>query len=127
MRAKPAAAGFAVGLVGVLLAVGSLLAQELPIETYPERGGREVRSDGLPPVPATRGAVVGGYPRDVGVRHAPAFVEPLAGRYRTPLGGGRFGLSGWTAPNAAIGNAGDAREVPGWLSLGLSVTWGDPR
>jgi hypothetical protein len=66
------------------------------------------------------------YPRDVGVRHEPAFIEPLVARYETKAGPGRFGLSGGTAPNVpVVGAQSGASEVNGWFSLGFSLTWGD--
>ena len=61
------------------------------------------------------------------VEHDPAFIEPLAARYETPNGSGRYGLSGWTAPNAPIGSEATLkREVNGWFALGFSITWDGP-
>lgn len=61
------------------------------------------------------------------VKHDPAFIEPLAGKYQTPTGSGRVGLSGWTAPNTPVGSPQTGhREVAGWFALGFSVTWDGP-
>src|SRR5689334_25103315 len=67
------------------------------------------------------------YPRGTRVEHDPAFIEPFAGSYQTATGSGRYGLSGWTAPNPPIGpEATQWREVNGWFALGFSVTWDGP-
>src|ERR1700756_3093177 len=42
------------------------------------------------------------YPRGTKVEHDPAFIEPFAGSYQTTRGSGRYGFSGWTAPNPPI-------------------------
>lgn len=63
----------------------------------------------------------------VKVEHDPAFIEPLASRYETANGSGRFGLSGWTAPNPPVGSPVSGwRDVSGWFALGFSVTWDGP-
>ena len=63
----------------------------------------------------------------VKVEHDPAFIEPFAGRYETTNGSGRFGLSGWTAPNPPVGSPVSGwRDVSGWFALGFSVTWDGP-
>ena len=67
------------------------------------------------------------YPYGTKVEHDPAFVEPFAGSYQTSTTSGRFGLSGWTAPNAPIGSEATlARQTNGWFALGFSVTWDGP-
>jgi hypothetical protein len=67
------------------------------------------------------------YPQGVKVEHDPAFIEPLAGRYETTSGSGRFGLSGWTSPNPPVGSPVSGwRDVSGWFALGFSVTWDGP-
>jgi hypothetical protein len=67
------------------------------------------------------------YPQGTKVEHDPAFIEPLAGSYETPGGSGRFGLSGWTAPNPPVGSpVGGWRDVSGWFAIGFSVTWDGP-
>src|SRR5947207_3055682 len=67
------------------------------------------------------------YPRGTRVEHDPAFIEPFAGSYQTPTGSGRYGLSGWTAPNPPIGaEATKWKEVNGWFALGFSVAWDGP-
>ena len=61
------------------------------------------------------------------VEHDPAFIEPLAAQYETASGSGRYGLSGWTAPNPPIGTPVSGwRDVSGWFALGFSVTWDGP-
>jgi hypothetical protein len=115
--------------MGVLMSAGSVFAQGLPIETSPGPGKPTTRPE-MRRVPdaATHLPEASTNPRDVGVRHDPAFIEPLVARYERKAGRGRFGLSGWTAPNAWVGGAqSGAGEVNGWLSLGFSLTWGDPR
>jgi hypothetical protein len=115
-------------MFGVLMSTAGGLAQELPIETSPERREPDSRSEPrrLPDTP-TSPSRESAYPRDVGVRHEPVFIAPLAGRYDTPEGGGRFGLSGWTSPNPPIGPVqSGANEINGWFSFGFSFTWGDP-
>jgi hypothetical protein len=65
--------------------------------------------------------------RGADVEHDPAFIEPLAGSYQTANGSGRYGLSGWTAPNSPVGaQSTNWQEVTGWFALGFSVTWGGP-
>jgi hypothetical protein len=114
-------------MICVLVSTEIVFAQELPIETSPgpskPAGRPEPRRlpDTVMPLPEASA-----YPRDVGVRHDPAFIEPLAARYERKTGRGRLGLSGWTAPNASVGGAqSGASESNGWFSLGFSLTWGD--
>jgi hypothetical protein len=65
--------------------------------------------------------------RGIDVEHDPAFLEPAARTYQTATSTGRYGLSGWTAPNPAVGPAAtNFREVTGWLAIGFSVTWDGP-
>jgi len=60
------------------------------------------------------------YPRGTRVEHDPAFIEPFAGSYQTATGSGRYGLSGWTAPNLPIGSEStNWREINGWFALGF--------
>ena len=123
-------AGFASALIGFLLSAAAAFAQELPIEVSPGPSKPATRPESRAlPDSATRLPEASLYPRDVGVRHDPAFIEPLGKRYETKTGGrGRLGLSGWTAPNVPIGEAqSEASEVNGWFSLGFTATWGDPR
>jgi len=66
-------------------------------------------------------------PRGAAVAHDPAFIEPFATTYETASGSGRYGLSGWTAPNAPVGaQSTNWQEVTGWFALGFSVTWDGP-
>jgi hypothetical protein len=61
------------------------------------------------------------------VPYDPAFVEPLVLQVETQDTTGRIGLSGWTAPNAPVGSSGTGRrEINGWLSFGVTWTWGGP-
>jgi len=67
------------------------------------------------------------YPYGTRVEHDPAFIEPFAGSYQTSTTSGRFGLSGWTAPNAPVGSEATLwRQTNGWFALGFSVTWDGP-
>ena len=67
------------------------------------------------------------YPYGTRVEHDPAFIEPFAASYQTATGSGRFGLSGWTAPNPPIGSESTLwRQTNGWFALGFSVTWDGP-
>jgi hypothetical protein len=67
------------------------------------------------------------YPNGTRVEHDPAFIEPFAGTYQTATGSGRYGLSGWVAPNPPVGSEATlARQTPGWFALGFSVTWDGP-
>lgn len=121
-------AGLAIAMIGVLVSTGVVPAQEVPVETYPAPGKPEIlpaprRVPDMPTHPPRTGT----YPRDVGVGHDPVFIEPLAGRYSTRAGGGRFGVSGWTAPNVPVGGAQSGTgDVDGWASLGFTFTWGEP-
>jgi hypothetical protein len=67
------------------------------------------------------------YPYGTRVEHDPAFVEPFSGTYQTPTNSGRYGLSGWTAPNPPVGSEASLwRQTNGWFALGFSVTWDGP-
>jgi hypothetical protein len=67
------------------------------------------------------------YPGGTRVEHDPAFVEPFAGTYETATTSGRYGVSGWTAPNPPLGSEATLwRQTNGWFALGFSVTWGGP-
>jgi hypothetical protein len=66
------------------------------------------------------------YPRDVGVRLEPGFIEPLVTQYQSRTGTVRLGLAGFSAPNVpVVGAQSGASEVNGWLSIGFSLTWRD--
>ena len=124
--------------IGLVLLVATLLAapvsaQQAPsgvqIETTPQPKGE--RPAAVVPSPlhyeTTRAPDTGKYSTDVRVEHDPAFIEPFAGRYETTSGSGRFGLSGWTAPNPPVGSPDSGwRDVSGWFALGFSVTWDGP-
>lgn len=126
----PVVAGFAGAVIGVLLAAGTVLAQGLPIETSPAPIKVPTRLEPRrpPDVPA-RLPEAASYPRDVGVRLNPAFVEPLVAQYESKaVGPVRLGVAGWTPPNVPVISAqSGGSEVSGWLSLGFSLIWGDRR
>src|SRR5919108_2030458 len=121
-------------LIAVLAALLSLVvvppadAQQVKIETTRKPTEREARV--VPPplhYETSRPPDADVYPRGTKVEHDPAFIEPFAGSYQTTTGSGRFGLSGWTAPNPPIGAEGtNWKEVNGWFALGFSVTWDGP-
>jgi len=103
-------------------------AQQVKIETTRKPSEREARI--VPPplhYETSRPPDADFYPRGTRVEHDPAFIEPFAGSYQTSTGSGRYGLSGWTAPNPPIGaEATNWKEVNGWFALGFSVTWDGP-
>jgi hypothetical protein len=67
------------------------------------------------------------YPYGTRVEHDPAFVEPFSGTYQTSTNSGRYGLSGWMAPNPPVGSEASLwRQTNGWFALGFSVTWDGP-
>jgi hypothetical protein len=118
-----------IAIVAVLLALAALPAEaQVKIETTRKPAEREARI--VPPplhYETSRPPDADVYPRGTRVEHDPAFIEPFAGSYQTPTGSGRYGLSGWTAPNPPIGSeATKWREVNGWFALGFSVTWDGP-
>jgi hypothetical protein len=122
-----ASAGCVSALIGALLTAAAAFAQGLPIETSPGPTRQSIRVEphGPPDVPA-RLPEAAAYPRDVGVRLNPAFIEPLVTQYQSKTGAVRLGLSGWTAPNVpVVGAQSGASEVNGWLSLGFSLMWRD--
>ena len=122
--------GFLGIVMGVLLVTGTALAQGLPIETTPGPTRAPVRLEPRRPgeLPASLPESAA-YPRDVGVRLDPAFIEPLVARYETKSAGPvRLGLAAWTPPNVpVVGPQSGAAEVNGWLSLGFALKWGDRR
>jgi hypothetical protein len=127
VRARRARAGLVIAMICTLVSTGIVFAQELPIQTSPGPSKQATRPEPRR-LPDTGSSLpeASAYPRDVGVRHAPAFIEPLVARHETKAGPGRFGLSGWTAPNVpVVGAQSGASEVNGWFSLGFSLTWGD--
>ena len=67
------------------------------------------------------------YPYGTRVEHDPAFIEPFSGTYQTSTNSGRYGLSGWMAPNPPVGSEASLwRQTNGWFALGFSVTWDGP-
>ena len=122
-----------IAIVAVLLALVALPvspadAQQVKIETTRKPSEREARV--VPPplhYETSRPPDADFYPRGTRVEHDPAFIEPFAGSYQTATGSGRYGLSGWTAPNLPIGSEStNWREINGWFALGFSVTWDGP-
>ncbi len=104
-------------------------AQPVKIETTRKPTEREARI--VPPplhYEVTRPPDSDFYPRGTLIEYDPAFIEPFAASYQTPTGSGRYGLSGWSSPNAPIGSelARNGHEDPGVLSFGFSVTWDGP-
>jgi|SRR5689334_12730917 len=121
--------------ISILIAAAALVLAALPAEaqvkietTTPKPAQPEARI--VPPplhYETSRPPDADVYPRGTRVEHDPAFIEPFAGSYQTATGSGRYGLSGWTAPNPPIGpEATQWREVNGWFALGFSVTWDGP-
>lgn len=112
----------------VVLQAPPVDAQQVKIETSRKPAEREARI--VPPplhYETTRPPDADVYPRGTRVEHDPAFIEPFAGSYQNSTGSGRYGLSGWTAPNPPIGaEATNWKEVNGWFALGFSVTWDGP-
>jgi hypothetical protein len=123
---------YLIAIAATLLLLGGPVAgadaQQVKIETTRKPTEREARI--VPPplhYQTTRTPDADLYPRGTRVEHDPAFIEPFAGSYATPKGSGRYGLSGWTAPNPPIGAEGtNWKEVNGWFALGFSVTWDGP-
>src|SRR6266516_7958898 len=123
-----------IAIVAVLLAVvvapaPPAEAQQVKIETTRKPSEREARV--VPPplhYETSRPPDADVYPRGTRVEHDPAFIEPFAGSYQTPKGSGRYGLSGWTAPNPPIGPEATLwKEVNGWFALGFSVAGVSPQ
>ena len=127
-----------VGL-GVLVALPAA-AQQGAVPQAPQPGGVQIQPSAPPPserearvVPpplhyeTTRPPDTDFYPQGTKVEHDPAFIEPAAARYQTANSSGRYGFSGWTAPNPPIGSAQSGwRDSSGWFALGFSVTWDGP-
>jgi hypothetical protein len=97
-----------IALVAAVLVLAALPASaQVQIETTRKPAEREARI--VPPplrYETSRPPDADVYPRGTRVEHDPAFIEPFAGSYQTTTGSGRYGLSGWTAPNAPIGAEG---------------------
>jgi hypothetical protein len=116
----------------VMVSAPAADAQQVKIETTRKPSEKEARI--VPPPlhyetsqPPDAGIYPGAGARGTKVEHDPAFIEPFAGSYQTSTGSGRYGLSGWTAPNPPIGSEStNWREVNGWFALGFSVTWDGP-
>ncbi len=117
--------------VTLTLALTAVVAQaQQGVEIERRRPPAEKEARIVPPPlhhETTRPPDANAYPRGMQVEHDPAFIEPFAGSYANEKGSGRFGLSGWTAPNPPIGSEATGwRERTGWFALGFSVTWDGP-
>lgn len=117
----------ALGIGAAALLLGTAAAaQDVRIESRPEtEGGAErIMVPGPDPVP-DRPVDHNIHPAAPGpmVRHEPAFFADLSRKTE----GGRFGVSGWTAPNTPVGPGGSGyRDDPGWFAMGLTFTWDGP-
>lgn len=61
------------------------------------------------------------------VHHEPAFIEGASAPTETPTSTGRYGLAGWTSPNASGGGfVSGYRDVTGYFALGFAIEWGGP-
>lgn len=113
------------GVAAVLLTTGAW-AEEVRIESRPEAAPDRERimvpgPDPAPDRPVDHNIHPGG-PGPM-VRHEPAFFAALSRRTE----GGRYGLSGWTAPNTPVGPSGSGyRDDPGWFAMGFTLTWDGP-
>jgi hypothetical protein len=120
----------ALGVAGIMgLAAVSADAQVRIETTRPEQPPAPEARVVPPPLhyEQTRPRDADFYPYGTRVEHDPAFIEPFAGSYQTSTGSGRFGLSGWTAPNPPVGSEATLwRQTSGWFALGFSVTWDGP-
>ena len=125
MVAKRRLAGWATALL--ILAAAPAFPQQVDIKTLPP-GTLEPLPEVVPPglhYEITRPDDADYYPEAPSVRHDPAFIEPFTAK--TADGAGEFGLSGWTSPATPVGpGVVGLREVSGWLSFGLSISWGGP-
>ena len=115
-------------ILGAVLTIATPAAAQVEIETRPEPLAPDARV--VPPplhYESTRPPDADFHQGGALVEHDPAFIAPFAWRYATPDRSGRFGLSGWTAPNTPIGPVLSVfREVTGYLAFGLSITWDAP-
>jgi hypothetical protein len=120
---------FIAACVTGLLALTAVAADaQVRIERTPPPAEKEARI--VPPplhYETSRPPDANVYPRGTQVEHDPAFIEPFAGSYANDKGSGRYGLSGWTAPNPPVGSEATLwHERSGWFALGFSVTWDGP-
>ena len=117
-------------VVAVLFGAAAAEAQVKIETTRPEAASKAPEARVVPPplhYEQTRPRDADFYPYGTRVEHDPAFVEPFSGTYQTATTSGRFGLSGWTAPNPPVGSeAALWRQTSGWFALGFSVTWDGP-
>ncbi|HEY7519530.1 MAG TPA: hypothetical protein VIE36_14685 [Methylomirabilota bacterium] len=119
-------------VVVAAVAFGAAAAEaQVKIETTPPQAPPKAPEARVVPPPLhyeqTRPRDTDFYPYGTRVEHDPAFIEPFSGSYQTATTSGRFGLSGWTAPNPPVGSeAALWRQTNGWFALGFSVTWDGP-
>ena len=121
----------ALGVAGLVALAAASADAQVRIETVrPQQEQRPPEARVVPPplhYEQTRPRDADFYPYGTRVEHDPAFIEPFAGSYQTATGSGRFGLSGWTAPNPPVGSESTLwRQTNGWFALGFSVTWDGP-
>jgi hypothetical protein len=122
----------ALGVVAMVVLAAASADAQVRIERTPSPPKEEKRPQAriVPPplhYEQTRPRDADFYPYGTRVEHDPAFIEPFAGTYQTATSSGRYGLSGWTAPNPPIGSEATLwRQTHGWFALGFSVTWDGP-
>jgi hypothetical protein len=119
--------GYVVLVLAALALVATPAVAQVKIETRPTpRQAPEIVPPGLH-YDQTRPPDANYYAEPPRVEHDPAFIEPFTSDYETPTSSGTVGLSGWTSPATPVGPTSTAyREVPGWLAIGLTFTWGGP-
>ena len=120
----------AVAAVAVLMLASSPASAQVQIESTRPSTEKRPEARIIPPplhYEQTRPNDNDFYPYGTRVEHDPAFIEPFAASYANANGSGRYGLSGWTAPNPPVGpEAMQWRVTSGWFALGFSVTWDGP-
>ena len=119
------------GVAGIVALGAATADAQVQIETTrPQQEQKRPEARVVPPplhYEQTRPRDADFYPYGTRVEHDPAFIEPFAGTFQTATNSGRYGLSGWTAPNPPIGSEATLwRQTNGWFSLGFSVTWDGP-
>jgi hypothetical protein len=120
----------ALAVAGMVALAASTAEAQVKIETSRPQAGKPPEARVVPPplhYEQTRTRDTDFYPYGTKVEHDPAFIEPFTASYQTPTNSGRFGLSGWTAPNPPVGSEATLwRQTNGWFALGFSVTWDGP-
>jgi hypothetical protein len=131
MGVKQVGLAVVIALAGLAAAAGVVVpasAQQVEIKAQPP--ARERMPEIIPPGlynEVTKPRESDFYPDGPKVEHDPAFIEPFSATYQTPTMTGRYGLSGWTAPNTPVGStAAGTRQDSGWFAIGFSITWDGP-